>query len=69
MIANKLKVKTMLSFRIWVYDKTTGYFLEQKQNDIEGIFLVKALKTTEHFKIPLLSLPLLQSPFVVIHKA
>ena len=30
--------------------------------------LFEALKTTEHFKIPLFSLPLLPSPIVVIHK-
>ena len=31
--------------------------------------LLEALKITEHFKISLYSLPLLQSPFVIIHKA
>ena len=31
-------------------------------------FLFEALKTTEHFQIPLFSLPLLPSPIVVIHK-
>ena len=40
-----------------------------EQNDFEGsFFLLEALKTTEHFKIPLFSLPLLPSPIVVIHK-
>ena len=53
-------------FHIWVYDKTTGYFIKRK--NFEGL-LFKALNTTEHFKIPLLSLPLLPSPIVVIHKA
>ena len=41
-----------------------------EQNDIEDFFsLLEALKTTEHFKIPLFSLSLLQSLVVVIHKA
>ena len=41
-----------------------------EQNDIEEFFFsLEALKTTEHFKIPLFSLPLLSSPIVVIHKA
>ena len=53
-------------FHIWVYDKATGYFIKRK--NFEGL-LFKALNTTEHFKIPLLSLPLLPSPIVVIHKA
>ena len=40
-----------------------------EQNDIEDFFfLLEALKTTEHFKIPLFSLPLLPSPIVVIRK-
>ena len=55
-----------LIFHIWVYDKTTGHFIKRK--NFEGL-LFKALNTTEHFKIPLLSLPLLPSPIVVIHKA
>ena len=51
-----------------MFGKITSYFLEQ--NDIEDFFfLLEALKTTEHFKIPLYSLSLLQSPFLVIHKA
>ena len=53
-------------FHIWVYDKTTGYFIKRK--NFEGL-LFKALNTTENFKIPLLSLPLLPSPIVIIHKA
>ena len=65
-----LRIKEpILSFRffhIWVHDKTTGYFIKRK--NFEGL-LFKALNTTEHFKIPLLSLPLLPSPIVVIHKA
>ena len=39
-----------------------------ERKNFEGL-LFKALNTTEHFKIPLLSLPLLPSPIVVIHKA
>ena len=40
-----------------------------EQNDFEGFFsLFEALKTTEHFQIPLFSLPLLPSPIVVIRK-
>ena len=51
-----------------MFGKITSYFVEQ--NDIEDFFfLLEALKTTDHFKIPLFSLPLLSSPIVVIHKA
>ena len=57
------------SLRINMFRIThTSYFVEQ--NDIEEFFFsLEALKTTEHFKIPLFSLPLLSSPIVVIHKA
>ena len=40
-----------------------------EQNDFESFFsLFEALKTSEHFEIPLFSLPLLPSPIVVIHE-
>ena len=35
----------------------------------QGFFLFKALKTTEHFKIPFYSLRILQSSIAIIHKA
>ena len=53
-------------FKFW-FGKITSYFVEKY--DFEGFFsLFEALKTKEHFKIPIFTLPLLQSPIVVIRK-